>query len=237
MGQLYFLLMRQERLHFTLGLIHRWSPPQTRGRVCGWAPWEEDRVQRYEEELLWSPWSLGTAALVVRGGVLIFNPRCGRAHVYTHVCLHAGPIRPGLSIPQPRTIGNWREIPPVEPPEATAFPPAVSLAVTQSCHASQKPYSVLRTRGTSKQYLHLYFRGTSQTYSRSPHFLLIQVFGETKKEKCILSNPPGHVAAALPLQIYRWTSWGWRPARDKIQGVSCSRWGRWGCSRWWLVTA
>lgn len=149
MGQLYFLLMRQERLHFTLGLIHRWSPPQTRGRVCGWAPWEEDRVQRYEEELLWSPWSLGTAALVVRGGELIFNPRCGRAHVYTHVCLHAGPIRPGLSTPQPRTIGNWREIPLWSHQRRRHF----LLLCQWQWHSRVthlKNHIVLKTRGTSK---------------------------------------------------------------------------------------
>lgn len=82
------------------------------------------------------------------------------------------------------------------------FPPAVPMAVTQWCHASQNLYFVLKTKEMSKQYLHLYFQGTSQTYSQSPHSLLIQVFGETKKETCILSNLPGHLAAGLQLQIY-----------------------------------
>ena len=91
----------------------------------------------------------------------------------------------------------------MEPSEAVESPPAMRMAVTWLCRAPQKPYSVLKTMEMSEQYLHLYFQGTSQTYSRSHQFLLIQVFGETKKEMCILSSLPGHLAAGLQLQIYR----------------------------------
>ena len=90
----------------------------------------------------------------------------------------------------------------MEPLEAVGSP-AIGMAVTWLCHAPQKTFSVLKTREMSEQYLHLYFRGTSQTYSQSHHFLLIQVFGETKKEMYILSSLPGHLAAGLQLQIYR----------------------------------
>lgn len=61
---------------------------------------------------------------------------------------------------------------------------------------------VSKTREMSKQYLHLYFQGTSQTYSQYPHFLLSWAFGETRTEMYILSNLPGHLAVGLRLQIY-----------------------------------
>lgn len=81
------------------------------------------------------------------------------------------------------------------------FPPAVSMAVTHGCLTSQN-HILLKTREVSKQYLHLYFPGTSQTYSQSLHLLLTLVFGEIKKEMCILSNLPGHLAVGLLLQIF-----------------------------------
>lgn len=74
---------------------------------------------------------------------------------------------------------------------------------------------VLKIREMPKQYLHLYSRGTSQTYSQYPQSLLIQVFGETKKGMYILSSHLGHLAAGLQLQIYHWTSWGRQPVREK----------------------